>query len=167
MHLNNMNKKRKQANRLGLLFLTFFSLCGAFLIYRSGISEKDLLTYEGVLEKAITSSGFGNYGRNYAILLEFKESDKTFGIYGGTKEQANRQLKEMDLISGNYYEILVEQTVGEYFNGINLGIRQIKCNSKEIYKVNNNASFAFGLTFILLGIISSGLFYLIAKRKFK
>jgi hypothetical protein len=162
-----MNKKRKQANRLGFLFLIFFSLCGGLLIYRSGISEKDLLTYEGVLEKAITSSGFGNYGRNYAILFEFKDSDRRFGIYGGTKEQANRQLKEMDLISGNHYEILIDQTVGKYFNGINLGIRQINSNSKEIYKENNNASFSFGLMFILLGIISSASFYLIAKRKFK
>jgi hypothetical protein len=72
MHLKNMNKKRKQANRLGFLFLIFFSLCGGLLIYRSGISEKDLLTYEGVLEKAITSSGFGImlYFLNLRILIE-------------------------------------------------------------------------------------------------
>jgi hypothetical protein len=73
----------------------------------------------------------------------------------------------MDLISGNHYEILIDQTVGKYFNGINLGIRQINSNSKEIYKENNNASFSFGLMFILLGIISSASFYLISKRKFK
>ncbi len=151
MHLENMNKKRKQANRVGLLFLTFFSLCGGLLIYRSGISEKDLLTYDGILETAITSSGYGNHGRNYAILLEFKDSDKVFGMYGGTKEQANRQLKEMDLISGNHYEILIDETVGKDFDGIYLGIRQIKSNSKEIYKEHKNASFAFGLMFILLG----------------
>jgi len=81
-----MKKKLKQANLLALLFLLFFSLCGGVqTLYRSGISEDGLKTYRGVLEKADAYKGFGNYGRNYAILLSFEETETVYGIYSGTE----------------------------------------------------------------------------------
>jgi len=160
-----MNKKRKQANRFAILFLLFFCICGGLLISR--ISDNKFMKYQGILEKAETSKGFGNYGRSYAILLDFQDSEEKFGMYGGTKEQANRKLKNLELVTGNDYTLFIDPSVHSDLNGIILGIRKIKRETEVIDKENMNAHKIFGLLFILLGIISSASFYLIAKRKFK
>lgn len=162
-----MNKKRKQSNRLALFYLLLFCPLGGLLIYRSGISDGQLRTYQGTLEKAEISKGFGNYGRNYAILLDFQYSEEKFGIYGGTKEQADRKLSNLELIAGTDYRLFMDKSVTNDFKGNNLGIRKIMKESEVVFKENMKAHKAFGLLFIFLGIISSATLYFIAKRKFK
>lgn len=162
-----MNKKRKQRNRFAILSLLFFSLVGGLLIYRSGISDSQFRTYQGTLEKAEISKGFGNYGRNYAILLDFKDLEEKLGLYGGTKEQAVRKLSSLELHTGTNYRLFIDKSVSYGLNGINLGIRKIMKGTEVIYNENMLAHKVFGLLFILLGMIPSTTFYLIAKRKFK
>lgn len=137
------------------------------MIFRSGISDSELRTYQGTLKKAEILKGFGNYSRNYAILLDFKYSEEKLGLYGGTKEQADRKLSSLELHVGTNYRLFIDKSVSNDLNGINLGIRKIMKGTEVIYKENMKAHKAFGLLFILLGIISSATFYLIAKRKFK
>ena len=162
-----MNKKRKKANRFAVLYLLFFCFCGGLLIFRSGISDSQLRTYQGTLKEAEILNGFGNHGRNYAILLDFKDSEEKLGLYGGTKEQADRKLSSLELRAGANYRLFIDKSVSNDLNGINLGIRKIMKGTEVIYKENMKAHKAFGFLLILLGIISSATFYLIAKRKFK
>ena len=92
-----MKIKRKQANRAALITLFFTVLCGTALIYRSTQTDKHLKVKEGVLRDVELLGGFGNNGRNYAIIVEFYESVNKFGIYAGTKKRAVEKLESLKL----------------------------------------------------------------------
>jgi len=78
-----------------------------------------------------------------------------------------KKLRDLKLIVGTNYQLFIDPSIKPDFNGINLGVRKMKLRDKIIYKENTDAYFIFGLIFILLGFISSTLFYLLDKRKFK
>lgn len=160
-----MTSKRKHANRAALFFLVFFISCGGILVYRSGISEDRLLIYEGVLQKADIQPLLGNYGRSYGIFLDFDGASQHFGIYAGTKQQATSKFLSFDLVPERTYKLFIHPTVGRSLGGRNLGIRKITSNGKIIYKESMTAHMAFGLAFILLGLLSSTFFYLNRKAK--
>lgn len=123
--------------------------------------------YQGVFTKAEISEGFGNHGKSHAIILDFHNFNREYGIYAGTKEQADRILKNLELIEGSRYKVFIDPSVIVDLNEIQLGIRKIQSDSKIIYEENMNAHKIFGSLLIFLGIISSVSLYLIAKQKFK
>jgi Trk-type K+ transport system membrane component len=161
------NKKMlHKAIMFSILFLIFFTYCGSLLIYRSYIPENKLQKITGIIENVETKKGFGKYGRSFGILLSLKNTKKTYGIYGGTKTQAFEKENKMNLNIGEKYTFLIDDSVMDSFDNINLGIRKIKNGEKTVFRENLKAHFWFGMAFIILGILSSFIFYYFGKRKF-
>jgi hypothetical protein len=163
---NNDNKMLNKAIRFSIIFLLLFAGSGSLIIYRTKIPEKKFTPIYGKLEKIETKKEFGKYGRNYAILFGIKGVENIYGIYGGTKDQAIKKENKMNLNIGDKYTFLIDNSVVNTFDNINLGVRVIKKENKTVYKESVKAEFWFGIIFIITGIISSTLFYYFGKRKF-
>jgi hypothetical protein len=149
-----------------MLYLIFFIACGSLLIYRSNISDTDLKKITAIVDNVETKHGFGKYGRNYGILLSIKGKENLYGIYGGTKEQALTKEREINLNIGKKYTFLLDNSVMGSYANINFGVRKIKNGDKTVYEENLKAEFWLGIVFIILGIMSSFIFYYFGKRKF-
>lgn len=167
------HKKRKQAYLYAVLSLVFFLAMGITLLNRANISNDELIRIDGELNKIEIKKGFGNRERigkreerNYAILFEIEGQEKTFGVYAGTEQQAKIKKLQMNLLPRNTYSFFLDPTVIEHSPDISLGIRLIKSSDLILYEENMNAHTVFGVMFILLGIVSAGIFYYLGKKKF-
>ena len=158
--------KQKRANRMSVLFLLCFSAAGILLLHRSKFNATDLQLIESQINSVDTLGGFGNYGRNYAIILNAEKFGNYYGLYAGTKDQALRVLNDLNIRLGQTYKLYVDPTVVS-LNGYNLGIRMIENQDVVIYKENMSVQWIMGITLILMGMFSSSGLYLIAKKKFK
>lgn len=164
----NQNKHKEAKLYSALLFL-FFCICGCLLIYRGSTPMSKLKKIEGKLIKYEVRKGFGNFGtkgqRNYAIIIEIEGQSKYYGIYAGTNEQAKSKYKKIKLDVGKIYSFFIDPTVTNVEN-VNLGIRLIKFKNNTLYKEVMKSHVFFGWLFIILGILSGLIFYVIGKRKF-
>jgi hypothetical protein len=159
-------KMLNKAIMYSIFYLLLFTGGGSLIIYRTKIPEKEFNPIYGTLEKIETKKEFGKYDRNYAILFRIKGVENSYGIYGGTKDQVINKEKKMNLNIGEKYTFLIDNSVINSFDNINLGVRIIKKGNRIVYKEKVKAEFWFGIIFIVTGIISSSLFYYFGKRKF-
>jgi hypothetical protein len=162
-----MNKtKRKQANRYSILSLLFFGAIGFLLIYRVSIKDSEFIRIDGTLKHVVTKDGFGKYGRSYAILMNLEGEDVLYGIYAGTKKQSFEKTSSLSLTTGQNYSIYIDPTVTTGFDKTNLGVRVIQKGREIVYKDNMKAHFGFGVISIIMGLISSSVFYFLGKKRF-
>jgi len=151
---------------LSLLSFLFFVALGILLIYRGTIPESALKRIDGILKNAETLDGYGNVGRNYAILLNLEGESTLYGINAGTKEQALKKEKALNLTAGKSYSFYVDRSVSIAHKNVNLGVRVIKQGNNIVYQESMKAHIVFGMILIFMGVISSGLFYFLGKKKF-
>ena len=90
-----------------------------------------------------------------------------YGIYGGTKEQALKKKKKLNLNLDKEYTLFIDNSMGNSFDNTNFGVRIIKNGENILFKENMKSEFSFGIIFILMGIIFSSIKMIIRIRKLR
>ena len=170
MSRNKKNKEKlKKSITTSIFFLLFFAGIGSLIIYRAYIPENKLTPKSGILKsvelKKIVSPLRKRDVESYSILLKLEGVRNLYGIYGGTKKQAIKRKNKLNLNLEKKYTILIDNSVVNNLDNTNLGVRIIKNGENIIFTENTKAEMFFGKIFILMGIISSLLFYYFARKK--
>jgi hypothetical protein len=141
-------------NRTTLIFTIIVSiLCGLLLIYRGQQSIDNLYKFNGtVTSMTINEFPSPKSGSRYSLDFGFVETDKVYGIYLGTKDQANYNELKSKIEIGKSYTFYIDQTVPSGRDRQTLGISAIKNNGQSIYQENSKANFIGGFLFLTMGI---------------
>lgn len=166
---NNRDKFNKSI-LISVFFLIFFVGIGSLIIYRTSIPENKLKPINGIL-KSVELKKVVNILRkrdieSYSILIHLEGIKGLYGIYGGTKEQALKKKKKLNLNLDKEYTLFIDNSMGNSFDNTNFGVRIIKNGENILFKENMKSEFSFGIIFILMGIIFSSIFYFLARKKF-
>ena len=139
---------------------------GLLLIYRGQQSIDNLYKFNGtVTNLTIQEFQSGKSGLAYSLDFGISETDKIYGIYLGTKDQAdNNDLKDKIEI-GKSYTFYHDQTVSTSFSGHTLGIRAIRNNSQTIYEDNPKVNYIGGSLFLAMGLGTFLLLIYAERRK--
>jgi len=141
-------------NKPTLILATIVCILGGLLlIYRGQQTIDNFYKFTGTVTN-LTIQEFPSHktGCRYSLYLSFSETDKVYGIYLGTKEQAdNNDLKDKIEI-GKTYNLYIDQTVLPSLDGHTLGIREISNNRQVIYKDNPKANYIGGSLFLAMGL---------------
>lgn len=149
-----------------ILFTIFFVVCGFLLIYRGQMNVDNFLQFNAtVKEKYIAKQDKLNSVQYCSLDLSFVENNDVYGIYLGTKDQAEKENLINKIVVGDNYKFYVDPTVGKTINNENLGIRIIESNGQIIYKENASSNFIFGGLFIVFGILTSALLIYRNRKK--
>lgn len=135
---------------------------GLLSLYRFALSSKDFTKIEAkVLDKKLETISTHKGSNRFGVTFKVDISDIKYGVYAGTKNPAldNNLLKQID--TGKIYSFLIDPTVSTD-NGINLGIREIDFNGKNIYRESQKFNLFLSVLFTILG--AGGLFII---NKFK
>jgi len=156
----------KQNKSTLILVSIFLVACGLFLIYRGLMSADNYQKFNAtVKDKVISESAKYNNGKYYSLDITLVEKDKVYGIYLGTKDQADNNDLINKIIVGTNYTFYIDPSVAETLNETNLGIRIIELNGQTIYKENKITNFIGGGIFIALGVLTSMLFIYVKRKK--
>lgn len=141
-------------------------LGGLLLIYRGQQSIDNLCKFNGtVTNLTIQEFQSGKSGLAYSLDFGISETDKIYGIYLGTKDQAdNNDLKDKIEI-GKSYTFYHDQTVSTSFSGHTLGIRAIRNNRQTIYEDNPKVNYIGGSLFLAMGLGTLLLLIYAERRK--
>ena len=123
------------------------------LIYRGNQKTKDFQKFDGTVTN-LKIQGFrsGKSGRRYSLDFGISETDKIYGIYLGTKDQASNNKLKSNIKIGKTYSSYIDQTVSSSLDGHTLGIREIRNNGQIIYQDNLKADCIGGSLFLTMGI---------------
>ena len=128
-------------------------LVGLLLIYRGQQTIDNLYKFNGTITNlTIQEFQSGKSGLAYSLDFRFSETDKIYGIYLGTKKQADNNNLKSKIEIGKTYTFYADQTVTPSFDGHTLGIREIRNNEQTIYKDNQKANYIGGSIFLTMGI---------------
>ena len=156
----------KQNKSTLILFPIFIVSCGLLLIYRGQMSaDKYQLFNATVKSKTISENQKYNNGKDYSLDITFLEKDKVYGVYLGTKDQANKDDLINKISVGTNYKFYVDPSVGTNFGSVNLGIRIIELNGQTIYKESMVAHLIGGSIFIAFCILTALLFKYVKRKK--
>jgi hypothetical protein len=140
-------------NKTTLIFLTIVCILGGLLlIYRRQQPIENLYKFNGTVA-SLTIQEFSSHktGSRYSLDFFFSETNKVYGIYFGTKEQADNNDLKSKIEIGKTYTFYVDQTVTPSLNGRILGICEIRSGEKTIYKDNTKANYIGGSLFLAMG----------------
>lgn len=128
-------------------------LGGLLLIYRGQQTTDNLYKFNGTVTN-LTIQKFPSHKTGYRYSLDFSvvETDKVYGIYLGTKEQADKKDLKSKFEIGKTYTFYIDQTVASSLDGHILGIREIRDNGQVIYKDNPKANYIGGSIFLTMGL---------------
>jgi hypothetical protein len=128
-------------------------LGGLLLIYRGQQTTDNLYKFNGTLTN-LTIQKFPSHKTGYRYSLDFSvvETEKVYGIYLGTKEQADKNDLKSKFEIGKTYAFYIDQTVAPSLDGHILGIREIRNSEQTIYKDNSKANYIGGSLFLTLGL---------------
>jgi hypothetical protein len=141
-------------NKTTLIFLTLILIfSGILLIYRAHQKTKDFQKFDGTVTN-LKIQGFksGKSGLKYSLEFGISETDKIYGIYIGTKDQAYNNKLKSNIKIGKTYSFFIDQTVLPQFNGHILAIKEIRNNEHIIYKENKKFNYVGGSIFLIMGI---------------
>ena len=141
-------------NKTTLILTTIVCiLVGLLLIYRGQQTIDNLYKFNGtVTNLTIQEFQSGKSGLAYSLDFGISETERIYGIYLGTKEQADNNNLKSKIEIGKTYNFYIDQTVTPSFDGHTLGIREIRNNDKTIYKDNPKANYIGGSLFLTMGI---------------
>lgn len=152
-------------NRVKLIVTTIFCiLSGLLLIYRAHQTINNFNKSNWTVTN-LTINKFPSHksGYRYSLDFSFAETKEIFGIYLGTKEQANNNDLKNKIEIGKDYTFYIDKTVASSFDKHTLGIREIRNSKVTIYKDNQKANYIGG--FILMGIGTLLILIYTGKRK--
>jgi hypothetical protein len=141
-------------NRTTLIFtIIVFILGGLLLIFRGQQSIDNLYKFNGTVT-SMTINEFPSPKSGFRCSLDFgfAETDKVYGIYLGTKDQANNNELKSKIEIGKSYTFYIDQTVASGWDRQSLGIGAIKNNGQTIYQENPKANYVGGSLFLTMGI---------------
>jgi hypothetical protein len=141
-------------------------LGGLLLIYRAHQTINDFDKFNWTVTN-LTINKFLSHksGYRYSLDFSFAETKEVFGIYLGTKEQANNNDLKNKIEIGKDYTFYIDKTVASSFEKHTLGIREIRNSKVTIYKDNQKANYIGGFILILMGIGTLLIFIYAGKRK--
>ena len=141
-------------NKTTLILTTIVCILGGLLlIYRGQHTLDNLYKFNGTVNNlTIQEFQSGKSGLAYSLDFGLSETNKIYGIYLGTKEQADNDKLKSKIEIGKTYTFYTDQTVIPSFDGHTLGIREIRNNEETIYKDNPKANYIGGSLFLTMGI---------------
>ena len=156
----------KQNKSTLILTIIVCILGGLLLIYRGHQTIDNLYKFNGTVTRlTIQEFRSGKSGLAYSLDFGISETDKIYGIYLGTREQAdNNDIKDKIEI-GKKYTFYHDQTVSTSLGGHILGIREIRNNEQTIYQDNPKEHYIGGSIFLTMGIGSLLILLYADKRK--
>ena len=138
-------------------------LCGLFLIYRGSLSLSNLPHIDVTIkDKFISEFSDHKNGTRYSLDFSSVETDKIYGVYLGTKDQADKDALINKIKVGESYTLYVDPTVMTSVNGHTLGVRAIYQGRQKIYEENTLINYIGGGLFLVLGTF--GLVVLLYKK---
>jgi hypothetical protein len=128
-------------------------LGGLLLIYRGQQTIDNFYRFNGTVTN-LTIQEFPSHknGYRYSLDFSFAETEKVYGIYLGTKEQADNNNIKSTIEIGKSYTFYIDHTVTPSLDEHTLGIREIRNNEQVVYKENTKANYIGGSLFLALGI---------------
>jgi len=139
-------------NKTTLILTTIgFTLAGLLLIYRGQQTIDGLHKLSGTVTSLTIQEFIYKSGYRYSLDFGLKETEKVYGIYLGTKDQADRNELKNKIEINKTYTFYVDQTVTPDHGHV-LGIRAIKNDGQTIYEENPKANYIGGLLFLTMGI---------------
>jgi hypothetical protein len=141
-------------NKTTLILITIVCILGGLLlIYRGQQTIDNLYKFNGTVS-SLTIQEFQSHktGYRYSLDFVFSETEKVYGIYLGTKEQADNNGLKNKIEIGKNYTFYIDQTVSPSLDGHTLGIREIRNNGQIIYQDNPKANYIGGSLFLTMGI---------------
>jgi hypothetical protein len=154
---------KKQARRISVFLLIFFCSCGGLLIYRSNLQIEDFHIVTGIPNHIELTPVISKSKSAFAIKISLENTTQQYGMYAGTKIQAQEKIENLDLKLNHPCKLYIDKTVLKGIEGIKLGIRQIEQENKLIFKETRKGSFIMGVILILFGILSSSILFLLKK----
>lgn len=128
-------------------------LGGLLLIYRGQQTIDNLYKFNGtVTNLTIQEFKNGKSGLRYSLDFRISETDKIYGIYLGTKEQADNNNLKSKIEIGKPYTFFIDKTVTPTLDRHTLGISEIRTNGQVIYQDNPKANYIGGFIFLTMGI---------------
>ena len=154
-------------NKTTLILITIVCiLCGLLIIYRGQQTIDNLSKLNGtVTDLTIQEFKSGKSGLAYSLDFGISETDKIYGIYLGTKEQAEISNIKSKIVIGKTYTFYLDETVLPSFDGHILGIHEIRNNGQSIYKENPKANFIGGSLLLIMGLGTLLILIYAVKRK--
>ena len=145
------------------IILVAFFLSGLLLVYRSALQSNDLEKVQGrVTHKTIEQVHRHKGKYYYAVTFRLEGHPTKLGMYNG-QESYHPVISEVDTVS--IYTFLIDPTVTQTVNGLNLGIREIYSGDIAIYKESNLSSLVGGMIFCMMALIAGGLLWVYDKKK--
>jgi hypothetical protein len=141
-------------NKTTLILITIVCILGGLLlIYRGQQTLDNLYKFNGtVTNLKIQEFPSHKTGYRYSLDFSFEETEKIYGIYLGTKEQADNNDLNSNIEIGKTYIFYIDQTVTSSLDGHTLAIREIRNNGKPIYKENPKANYFGGSLLMTFGL---------------
>jgi len=154
-------------NRTTLIFTTIVFIAGGLLLIYRGLQPIDnLYKFSGtVANLTIQELESGKSGYRYSLDFALGETEKVYGIYLGTKDQADKNELKNKIELGKTYTFYVDQTVSPSADGNTLGIRSIENDGQMIYKESSKASYIGGSLFLTMGLVTLLILIYWDKRK--
>ena len=157
---------KKNIITLLILIVMCFGV-GSSLIYRGFQPLDNLYELQGTVNGlGIREFPQGHKGHRYSLDFKLAETDKVYGIYIGTKDQAERNKVRDKIKIGQTYSFYIDKTVSSSM-GHNLGIVVIKQEGKTIFHRNPVPNYVFGSLFVILGMVTILLFIYLHKKNKK
>ena len=141
-------------NKTKLILTTIFCiLAGLLLIYRGQQAIDNFHRFNGTVTN-LTIQEFPSHktGYRYSLDFSFAETDKVYGIYLGTKEQADKNHLKSKIEIGKTYTFYIDQTVTPSVDGHTLGICEIRNNNQIIFKDIPKANYIGGSILLTVGL---------------
>lgn len=141
-------------NRTTLILTTIVFIAGGLLLIYRGLQPIDnLYKFSGTVTN-LTIHEFESDKSGYRYSLDFSldETEKVYGIYLGTKDQADKNELKNKIELGKTYTFYVDQTVSPSVGGHTLGIQSIENNGQIIYKESSKANYVGGALFLSMGL---------------
>lgn len=155
----------KQNQNTLILTATAFILLGLLLIYRAKQTNKDFFKLKGtVTSLQATQLKTSKTGNRYSLDFSFIETDKVYGIYVGTKEQAENNNLKRNIVIGKTYTFYIDKTILPGIEGHYLGIREIWNHGKLIYRDSSKANYFGGSILISIGVLSLALLFYVNRQ---
>lgn len=141
-------------NRTTLILCTIAFILGGLLLIFRGLQNKSNFQQFDATVKDVVISHFESQktGLRYSLDLTFIERDDVYGVYLGTKEQADQNGLIRKIEIGKMYKFYIDPTV--MTSGMhNLGINRIEFNGTTIFKENYKVNYIGGGLLLIFGIL--------------
>jgi hypothetical protein len=146
---------------VGYTLVASFCFLGLLNLYRANLKRTDMTIINGKVVGKHFSFIYSK-GRMYYLGFDIEGEHEMIAInLGGTKSDADKDSPTNLIDTGKTYKFYIDPTV-PMSNNMNLGIRRIDFNDKEIFTASNSLNRNGGAFLCIVGLLG---FYVVYNRK--